>query len=165
MLPNKICESCFLWKHSAVLQMHQFAQADPPGSAVELIDLRRSSHLCRTGGTYVACAAWQRYRRDEHIATSIQSQRGFNCSTGKRHSKLKRFVILSGQKVSRLRSNMGVEPKIGVGYPQNHPFVHRGFPLFSPSILGVFPLFLVQHGELENGDSFAASVARCLDHH
>ena len=26
-------------------------------------------------------------------------------------------------------------------YPPNHPFVHRGFPLFSPSILGAHPNF------------------------
>ncbi len=38
------------------------------------------------------------------------------------------------------------EPKIGVvKHPPNHEFVHRVFRLFSPSILGVFPLFLVQH--------------------
>ena len=40
-------------------------------------------------------------------------------------------------------SHLGVNPRIGVVKPPpNHPFVHRGFPLFSPSILGVFPLFL-----------------------
>lgn len=74
MVPYKILyvSDVFFRNFCATLQMHQFAQADPPRSAVELIDLRRSSYLCRTGGTYVACAAWQRYRRDEHIATSIR---------------------------------------------------------------------------------------------
>ena len=44
----------------------------------------------------------------------------------------------------RASKKWGVEPEIGVGnYPPNHPFVHRGLePLFSPSILVVFPLFL-----------------------
>ena len=36
-------------------------------------------------------------------------------------------------------SKKGVSKNIGK--TPNHPFVHRGFPLFSPSILGVFPLF------------------------
>ena len=35
-------------------------------------------------------------------------------------------------------------PKI-VGFPPNHPLKNSGVPLFSPSILGCFPLFLVQH--------------------
>ena len=43
-----------------------------------------------------------------------------------------------------LVSYMGVEPKIGVvGKPPYHPFVHRVFhEIHTPSILGVFPLFL-----------------------
>ena len=36
---------------------------------------------------------------------------------------------------------MGVEPKIGGFPPQIIPFVHRGLPLFSPSILGEKPYF------------------------
>ena len=39
-----------------------------------------------------------------------------------------------------IRSSMGVEPKIGVFYPPNHPFVHRVFHYFPPSILG-YPYF------------------------
>ena len=34
---------------------------------------------------------------------------------------------------------MGVSKNMGK--PPNHPFKNRGFPLFSPSILVVFPLF------------------------
>ena len=36
---------------------------------------------------------------------------------------------------------MGVEPKIGVVFPPKSS-IFIGFPLFSPSILGFFPLFL-----------------------
>ena len=43
-------------------------------------------------------------------------------------------------------SFLAEKQKIGGVSPPNHPFVHRGFPLFSPSILGGLPpLFLVQH--------------------
>ena len=37
---------------------------------------------------------------------------------------------------------MGVEPKIVVVFPPNHPWINEGFPWFSPSILGETPLFL-----------------------
>ena len=36
---------------------------------------------------------------------------------------------------------VGVEPKIGVENPPNHPFVHRGIPLLFTIHFGV-PLFL-----------------------
>ena len=46
-----------------------------------------------------------------------------------------------GWKVTLWRCYRGVEPKIWEN-PPNHPFVHRVFHYFSPSILGGFPLFL-----------------------
>ena len=44
------------------------------------------------------------------------------------------------------RIHVGVEPKIGVFTPPKSSHFDRGFPLFSPSILGVkYPLFLGWH--------------------
>ena len=72
-------------------------------------------------------------------------------SRSSRSAKAARLRCFSGCasatdcEASRKVQDIWVFPKIGVG-PPSHPFVHRVFHDFKPSILGdKFPLFLVQH--------------------
>ena len=63
---------------------------------------------------------------------------------------------------SRITYYKWVFPKIVGKLPPNHPFCHRAFPLFSPSILVVFPYFW-KHPNVQPWNPFWKKKLKTLD--